>query len=85
MAHDWERGNKLFAYLRRLRAGGRSNMYGAIPYLVSAFGIDRETAFRAICEWLDRQSGDGQSSPPAGVAPPHEPAAHRPVAHRPVR
>jgi hypothetical protein len=47
--------NRYFAFLRRLRAGGRSNMYGAIPYLAAAFGLDREQAFRIVCEWLDAE------------------------------
>jgi hypothetical protein len=42
-------------YLRQLRAGGRTNMYGAVPYLMKAFGLDRHTAFTVVCEWLDRQ------------------------------
>jgi hypothetical protein len=42
-------------YLRQLRAGGRTNMYGAVPYLMKAFGLDRETAFSIICRWLDQQ------------------------------
>ena len=42
-------------FLRQLRAGGRSNMYGAVPYVMKTFGVDRHTAFALICEWLDRQ------------------------------
>ncbi len=30
-------------------------MYGAVPYIMSAFGVDRHTAFTLVCEWLDRQ------------------------------
>jgi len=30
-------------------------MYGAIPYLMRAFELDRETAFRILCEWMDEQ------------------------------
>jgi hypothetical protein len=30
-------------------------MYGAIPYLVHAFGVDRDTAFRLVCEWVDAE------------------------------
>ena len=44
------------SFLRRLRAGGRSNMYGAVPYLMKAFGLDRHTAFAVVCDWLDRQA-----------------------------
>ena len=31
-------------------------MYGAIPYLMKAFDLDRAAAFAIVCEWLDRQS-----------------------------
>jgi hypothetical protein len=31
-------------------------MYGAVPYLMTAFGLDRQTAFGIVCEWLDRQA-----------------------------
>ena len=31
-------------------------MYGAVPYLMKAFGLDRHTAFAIVCEWLDRQA-----------------------------
>ena len=43
------------SFLRRLRAGGRSNMYGAVPYLMRRFDLDRDTAFRVICDWVDAQ------------------------------
>lgn len=60
-----ERSNPYFIFLRRLRAGGRSNMYGAIPYLVAAFGCDRNEAFRIVCEWLDSQTpSDVADAPP---------------------
>ena len=42
-------------FLRRLRAGGRSNMYGAVPYLMRRFDLDREAAFRVVCDWVDAQ------------------------------
>jgi hypothetical protein len=53
--------DRYFRFLGRLSAGGRSNMYGAIPYLAAAFGLDRETAFRIVCEWIDTRV---QSSAP---------------------
>jgi hypothetical protein len=71
-----ERSNPYFIFLRRLRAGGRSNMYGAIPYLIAAFGCDRNEAFRIVCEWLDSQT-------PSDVADgPPEPAGTTGVAAR---
>jgi hypothetical protein len=51
-------GGRFFPFLRRLRAAGRSNMYGAIPYLMRSFGIDRDTAFRVVCEWEDVQAAE---------------------------
>ena len=35
-------------------------MYGAVPYLMKAFGLDRTTAFGIVCEWLDRQAQAGE-------------------------
>jgi hypothetical protein len=29
-------------------------MYGAVPYLMKTFGLDRDRAFRIVCEWLDQ-------------------------------
>jgi hypothetical protein len=62
------RPNRFHAFLKRLRAGGRSNMYGAIPYLMHAFALDRETAFRVVCEWVDREQAE-RSELPAVVSP----------------
>ena len=33
-------------------------MYGAIPYLMQAFTLDRETAFRIVCDWVDQQQAE---------------------------
>ena len=52
------RPNRYQTFLKRLRAGGRSNMYGAIPYLMDAFGLDRVEAFRIVCEWVDQQRAE---------------------------
>jgi hypothetical protein len=61
------RPNRFHSFLRRLRAGGRSNMYGAIPYLMHAFALDRETAFRVICEWVDQEAEEASRA--AGASP----------------
>jgi len=55
--------DRCFSFLRRLHASGRSNMYGAIPYLMRAFALDRESAFRIVCEWLDRQGANPSAQP----------------------
>lgn len=44
-----------FRFLRQLRADGRTNMYGAVPYLMKTFNLDRDAAFAIVCEWLDQQ------------------------------
>jgi hypothetical protein len=44
-----------FRFLRQLRADGRTNMYGAVPYLMKTFNLDRDTAFEIVCHWLDQQ------------------------------
>jgi hypothetical protein len=56
MKLDPDRGNRFFRFLRRMKAGGRTNMYGAVPYLMNAFGLDRNAAFQVVCEWMDRQA-----------------------------
>jgi hypothetical protein len=48
---------RCYAFLKRLRAGGRSNMYGAIPYLMRTFALERERAFQLVCDWLDHHDG----------------------------
>jgi hypothetical protein len=49
-----------FRFLRQLRADGRTNMYGAVPYLMKTFNLDRDAAFAIVCQWLDQQE---QSEP----------------------
>jgi hypothetical protein len=58
MRGDRPRPNRYHRFLKRLHAGGRSNMYGAIPYLMDAFALDRAEAFRIVCEWVDLQRGE---------------------------
>lgn len=80
-----ERPNPYFTFLRRLRAGGRSNMYGAIPYLTAAFGCNRDEAFRIVCEWLDTQGEPAAAprGPAQAIADPD--AIERPAAPHPAR
>ncbi len=60
---------RFHSFLRRLRAGGRSNMYGAIPYLMRRFELDRDTAFRIICDWVDAQDAAALVGASADSAP----------------
>ena len=38
-------------------------MYGAIPYLMKAFDLDRAAAFTVVCDWLDRQRDQQEIEP----------------------
>jgi hypothetical protein len=60
--------DRYFRFLGRLSAGGRSNMYGAIPYLAAAFDLDRETAFRIVCEWIDSRVQAAAAGRPTAAA-----------------
>lgn len=41
-----------FKYLDDLRDSGEVNMFGALPYLVSEFGLSKSEAQRALIEWM---------------------------------
>lgn len=41
-----------FEYLDQLRESGVTNMFGATPYLIEEFGVDRPTARRILNEWM---------------------------------
>ena len=69
---------RFHAFLRRLRAKGRSNMYGAVPYLMQAFQLGRDDAFRIVCEWIDAQEQEAQSPAP----PPERPRQRTPRVRR---
>ena len=81
-----------FRFLNRLRAAGRTNMYGAVPYLMRAFGLERATAFEVVCRWVDAFEVRRAEAPAGGkaeIAGPLPPRAVRKVAavvvHRPKR
>lgn len=42
-----------FDYLDALRESGVTNMWGAAPYLVQAFGLSRQDARDILLEWID--------------------------------
>ena len=41
-----------FIFLNRLRESGATNMFGAAPYLESAFDLDRREAKEALLAWM---------------------------------
>ena len=44
--------NKYWLFLENLRRSGVTNMFGASPYLESAFGLSRGEAHRVLAEWM---------------------------------
>jgi hypothetical protein len=71
--------DRYFRFLRRLRAEGRTNMYGGVPYLMRSFAIDRDRAFAVVCEWLDRQR-ETESLEALPAKPPRRKSARRKAA-----
>lgn len=49
MGYEFE---KYFGFLDDLRESGVTNMFGATPYLIEEFGVDRSTARRILIEWM---------------------------------
>lgn len=41
-----------FEFLNRLRESGRTNMFGAAPYLEMEFDLDRREAKNVLAEWM---------------------------------
>jgi hypothetical protein len=39
-------------YLDELRESGQTNMFGAVPYLMEEFGMDRKEAGAVLSEWM---------------------------------
>lgn len=81
-----------FKYLNRLRTAGRTNMYGAVPYLMRTFALDRAAAFDVVCRWIDAFEARRAEAPAAGDAEMAGPLPPRPVrqptavvVHRPRR
>ena len=41
-----------FTYLNRLRESGATNMFGAVPYLMDEFDIERDEAREVLLDWM---------------------------------
>ena len=81
-----------FRYLNRLRTAGRTNMYGAVPYLMRTFGLERAAAFDVVCRWVDAfevRRAEAPADGKAEISGPLPPRTVRKVAavvvHRPKR
>ena len=47
---------EVFDFLDDLRDSGVTNMFGAVPYLIRAFGINRKDASDFLAEWMKTYS-----------------------------
>ena len=45
-----------FNYLESLRDSGVTNMFGAVPYLQNAFGLDKYEERDILVEWMESYS-----------------------------
>ena len=50
---------EIFYFLNDLRESGRTNMFGASPYIESKFGIDKYEARKILAKWMDNFNSDG--------------------------
>ena len=50
MREEWIR---YYEYLEELRKSGKTNMFGATPYLQDQFGLDRVEASLILKSWMD--------------------------------
>ena len=42
----------VLVYLDMLRESGVTNMFGAAPYIVDEFGVDKRTARKLLSHWM---------------------------------
>lgn len=52
MTEENKNDEEYFAYLEALRDSGVTNMFGAAPYLVSEFGLDKHEARMVLSRWM---------------------------------
>ena len=47
----------MYNYLERLRESGRTNMFGASPYLRDQFGLTIDEAKNVLKDWMGERGG----------------------------
>ena len=50
--------NKHWIFLENLRRSGKTNMYGATPYLMEKFGLERREAQEILADWMKNYNRD---------------------------
>ena len=54
-----EQEKEMFDYLNDLRDSGATIMFGASPYLVDEFYIDKHEARKVLSKWMQNYDEDG--------------------------
>ena len=44
---------KYFVFLDKLRESGKTNMFGAAPYVSARFGVDKREAREIVSAWME--------------------------------
>ena len=50
--------NEYWVYLENLRKSGVTNMFGATPYLMEEFDLDRKEASKILSDWMHNYDPD---------------------------
>ena len=50
--------NKYWVYLENLRRSGVCNMFGATPYIMDEFGVDKNEARAILMDWMNNYNPD---------------------------
>ena len=58
---DDESAEYYFDYLNKLRDSGKTNMFGAAPYLQAVFGLDKRTAREILAKWMKSMNENSPS------------------------
>lgn len=53
MNAEIKKNEREFRYLYKLQASGRTNMFGAGPYVQQKFGCDRAEACKIVVYWMN--------------------------------
>ncbi len=58
----------MYAYLAQLRDYGVTNMFGAVPYLETAFKLDKEEAKDVLQSWMEKDNTQTKAVMPTAAA-----------------
>ena len=50
---DYDYYEEYFIFLENLRESGVTNMFGAVPYLMDEFVLDKDEALNILSKWME--------------------------------